>query len=67
MVTLRKSTGLSRLARLTILWIKCEGIGSLRLTVAVPRILLGAALTASTTQLSVGEGTPPISWIHGPI
>jgi len=39
-------------------WIKSEEIGSLRLTVAVPRILFDADLTASTTELQVGEGTP---------
>ena len=46
------------------LWIKSEEIGSLRLTVAVPRILFDADLTASTTELQVGEGTPAISWAH---
>ena len=33
-----------------------EEIGSLRLTTLVPKILLEAHLTASTTGLSVGEG-----------
>ena len=59
MVTFHKSTGLSRLQ-----WIKSEEIGSLRLTVAVSRILLDADLTASTTGLSVGEGAPAMSWAH---
>ena len=65
MVTLRKSTGLSRLARLTISRIRSEEIGSLRLTAAVPRILLAADLTFSTTELSVGEGES--GPYHGPI
>ena len=50
MVTLRKLTGLSRLAWLTISRIRSEEIGSLRLTAAVPRILLAADLTFSTNR-----------------
>ena len=60
MVMFRKSMGLSRLAWLTISRIRSEEIGSLRLTAAVPRILLAADLTLSTTELSVGDGTPAI-------
>ena len=64
MVSLGKSTGLSRLARLTISWIRSEEIGSLGSTAAVPRIFLAADLTFYTTELSVGDGTPAISWAH---
>lgn len=34
------------------------------MTEAVPGILMDANLTASTAGLSVGEGTPAISWAH---
>ena len=63
-VILRNSTGLSRLERLIITWIVLDEMGSLQLTLAVPRILFEADVTASTIGLSVGEGIQAILCTH---
>ena len=47
-----------------MLWIKVDEISSLRLTIAVPRIIFEADLTVSTMGLSVGEGIQAILCAH---
>ena len=61
MVILCLLTGLSSLAWLTFSRIRSEEIGYLQLTAAVPRILLAADLTFSTTEVSWGWN-PAASW-----
>ena len=63
-VTLRRTTLFSRSDFLTISWIKVGEISSLRLRGRMPRTLLDADLTASTTGSSVGEGIADKSWAY---